>query len=274
MTFLKMVGKSTKYHDNVVIYFFQLDDTPVCCTPKQAEIMEKSFEMAEQLFGRCQTCVKNMLKSICELACSPNQNYYINVSKTETNNGKKYVTELNYHIDENYTVGTFESCKSVVHPSSGLFALDLACGTPAKDCTHEKWFSFMGHHDPVANPFVPFEIKYIWDQEGPNGSFTADTKSCSENYEGYFECSCVDCKDSCPSGIDLEGEEPAFKVLEMNGVTFIVAIVIGALGVISIILGGIFGRKLKIFELPKLFGGYSFVNQYLKRFFKWWGKRN
>ncbi len=228
--------------------------------------------MAEQLFGRCQTCIGNMMKYICGMACDAQQSDYLNVSKFDTYNGNKYVTELDFYIDESYTVSTFESCKKVVHPSSGLLALDLACGAPAKDCTHVRWFDFMGHYDPVSNPFVPFEVKYIWGQEGPNGTFTSETKLCSENYEGKFECSCVDCEESCPSGIKPKGEDPAFSILEMNGATFISAIAIGAIGVVSIFLGGILGRNMKISELPKLFGGFPIVNEYLKRYFKWWGK--
>lgn len=32
--------------------------------------MVSSLRMAEGVFGRCQTCLKNMMKSICSMTCA------------------------------------------------------------------------------------------------------------------------------------------------------------------------------------------------------------
>lgn len=215
-----------------------------------------------------------MLKSICGVGCDPNQSDYMTVSKTEKSpiGDKLYVTEIEYFIDEEYTMGTFNSCKKVVHPSSGLLALDLACGAPAKKCTDKMWFDFMGTPDEVSNPFVPFRINYIWDKKVDNTHFTAPTKTCNESYPGYFDCSCVDCTESCPAGSAPTSEDSGFLVFELNGTAFVVAMVIGGLGVIGLILGTILGRQCSIREVPKFLGGFRFVNKHLTTFFTWWGQ--
>lgn len=47
------------------------------------EIMDNSINLAAGVFGRCETCVKNLQKSICALNCSPRQNDFL-VATNET----------------------------------------------------------------------------------------------------------------------------------------------------------------------------------------------
>lgn len=39
--------------------------------------MEDGFQQAEGIFGRCQTCIKNMQKSICSFTCAPDQSRFM-----------------------------------------------------------------------------------------------------------------------------------------------------------------------------------------------------
>lgn len=133
---------------------------------------------------------------------------------------ESYINEIDVHITEQYTDGTFNSCKSVQFPSSGQLALDLMCGDfGASRCTPMRWFGFMG--DEAGNAFVPFQINYRpHNSSAKVNGFTPMNPwviPCSESVDvrGSFclfrkivnilysqgvkpACSCVDCASSCP----------------------------------------------------------------------------
>lgn len=76
--------------------------------------------------------------------------------------GVDSVNGIKVYLSNEYMEGTFNSCSRVSVPSTGQLALDLMCGDwGASRCSPNKWFAFMGHYDPMANPFVPFQIDYI-----------------------------------------------------------------------------------------------------------------
>lgn len=231
--------------------------------------MENSIQMAEGIFGRCQTCLRNMMKGICGLACDPEQDKYVKILEERYSSifQKNYVHRVEYLIDEQHTIDAYESCKQVVHPSSGRQAMELACGTEAAKCTPAQWYFFMG--DPAANPLVPFKIEYVNSTDDPN-RFTSDTKRCEEAYDGSYACSCVDCAQSCPSADPPLPDDPGYLIFDLNGTTFIVAIAIGGFGVICLLFGAASGVRFQ--DLPKSLGGFEEVNTTLSRFFRWWGR--
>lgn len=52
----------------------------------------------------------------------------------------KYVREIDFEISREYTEGVFESCRRVILPASGGFAMNMACGFfDSKTCTAERW---------------------------------------------------------------------------------------------------------------------------------------
>lgn len=139
------------------------------------EIMDNSINMAAGVFGRCNTCLKNLFKSICALNCSPNQSdFMIAKNRTETyQNGTKgkyqivytncayffyrqnslqnefrlnftveVVDTIDYYIGEEYVDGVINSCKNVIVPATGGYALDAACGRyDSKSCTPKRFVS-------------------------------------------------------------------------------------------------------------------------------------
>ena len=67
----------------------------LCCDPDNIQTLVKQLSMAESIFGRCPTCIKNAYKLLCDLSCNPEQSKFLNVTKTNENSeGKKYVTEI------------------------------------------------------------------------------------------------------------------------------------------------------------------------------------
>lgn len=249
--------------------FFTDPNTPVCCAPNQVRTMESSIQMAEGIFGRCQTCLKNMMKGICGVACDPNQDKYLTILETRNSSvfqGKEFVHRLEYRMDPKYMEEVYETCKEVIHPASGRQAMELACGTDASKCTYEQLYFYMG--DPGANPLVPFKIEYVPSTDPDR--FESETKECHEAYEGSYACSCVDCAASCPLAEPPAPEDPGYLIFDLNGATFIAAVIIGSLGVIALIFGSAASYTLS--DLPKAFGGFDGMDKILSKFFGWWGR--
>ena len=116
----------------------------LCCDQENIETLVSKLDLAESIFGRCPTCLRNFYKLICDISCSPEQSRFLKVSKTEVNSeGKEYVTEIQIYLSEEYMNGTYESCKYIVNPISGSLAMDLACGVHgASRCTPKLWYDY------------------------------------------------------------------------------------------------------------------------------------
>lgn len=211
------------------------------------------------------------MKGICGIACDPLQNKYLTILETRFSNvfRKDYAFRVEYRIDENYTIDVYDSCKQVVHPSSGRQAMELACGTDAALCDHERMFWYMG--DPTANPLVPFKIEYV-NSEDPDDRFTSETKTCEEAYEGSYACSCTDCAESCPTADPPLPDDPGYLIFDFNGTAFIIAIIIGSFGVIALIFASVVGSKITLADMPQFLGGFEEVDKVLSKFFRWWGR--
>ncbi|XP_050099286.1 NPC intracellular cholesterol transporter 1 homolog 1b [Anopheles aquasalis] len=260
-------------------FLFPADDTPVCCAASQVYEMDRNFQQAEGLFSRCTTCLTNMLYSICSLACHPEQSRFMAAYPDPTGT---YVERVEYRIERQYVEDTYESCRGIVLPSSGKYAMDVGCGFwEAAGCTAERWFEYMGAAD---NDFVPFEINYLY-EEDPERRFNQAVKPCSEAYDGSYACSCVDCEASCPTA--TAGGPPGnaaddFTVGELNGVTFTVAVVVGGAGLVGLAFSLVWQRRRRRDgnastpaaprpDVPQFLGGLPAVNRALTSFFTRWG---
>lgn len=60
------------------------------------QIMETNLVMASGIFGRCETCMKNLRKSICGFNCMPNASQYITpyLAEIEVNNKTGMIFKL------------------------------------------------------------------------------------------------------------------------------------------------------------------------------------
>lgn len=76
--------------------FVSFPDNPLtCCSAQQIFTIDLNMNMAEGVFGRCSTCLRNMFRHICDYSCSANQSKFMNVTKSKVNeNGLYYVEEL------------------------------------------------------------------------------------------------------------------------------------------------------------------------------------
>lgn len=57
-----------------------------------------------QIFGRCESCIKNMQRSICDMTCSKNQSTFMAAAEIliddKTNNS--YIEEIEVNNSNNY----------------------------------------------------------------------------------------------------------------------------------------------------------------------------
>ena len=202
--------------------YFQDTDTPeLCCATDNIEYLVKQMNMAVGIFGRCRTCLMNAFKLICDLSCSPEQSKFMQVTKEGvTNEGKKYVEEVEVYAAKEYMRDTYGSCKNVIHPASGNLAMDLACGVHgASRCSAKLWYEYQG--DPDVNNFISFRMRFLPDKPYWNES----AKTCDDNYEGYQACSCVDCPTACPVK-ELPAGSGGFLIFGYSGYGFLAGLII------------------------------------------------
>lgn len=215
-------------------YYSSTDDL-VCCTPQSLKIMDDSIAYAEAVYGRCPTCLKNLVRSICAFSCNPDASRFVKVHTTTYINNQvevEYVHAIDVNITQNYISGVFDSCSNVIHPASGKKVLDIACGQyDSYMCDPIKWFTFMG--DAAVNTLAPFTINYLVN-DNVEEAFDWEVKTCDVAYEGDYQCSCVDCNLACPVGGEPEPEDEVFQIMKVNGVSFLVGVIIGVIGVVYI----------------------------------------
>ncbi|KAJ6638858.1 NPC intracellular cholesterol transporter 1 like 1b [Pseudolycoriella hygida] len=241
----------------------------LCCDDVQVRKISTNFKQAEGIFGRCKSCMKNMVKSICSVSCAPDHSRYVTPTEVLTSwDGREYINAVEIVIDETFANNTYYSCSTVVHPASGRVSMDVACSGiyNSKTCTPERWYHFLG--DSANNILVPFRMDYIFSQTDEN-RFTAETKSCYEAYEGDYPCSCMDCAGSCPSGDPPAEESATRKVGGLNVITLVIGILLGGLGVAAVLIQTYFDSNER--ELPKLCGGFNGINLCYATFFQRWG---
>ncbi|OAD57255.1 Niemann-Pick C1 protein, partial [Eufriesea mexicana] len=211
---------------------FQNKDSPeLCCDVDNIQTLVTQLSMAETIFGRCPTCIKNAYKLLCDLSCSPEQSKFLRVTKVNKNSeDKEYVEELEAYIAEEYMNNTYNSCKNVVYPISGNLAMDLACGVHgASRCTPKLWYEYQGN--PDENNFISFRMIFVPDKPYWNET----VKSCEETYDGLSPCSCVDCPTSCPL-LPLIHYNHRFVIGGHNGYGVIAAIIIAVVALSCIVL--------------------------------------
>lgn len=63
-----------------------------CCDEKQLSTLDSSLKLAANFLNRCPSCMRNLVRHICDFTCGVNQSLHVNVTSTEKQNGKFYST--------------------------------------------------------------------------------------------------------------------------------------------------------------------------------------
>lgn len=137
----------------------------LCCNIKGLLELKISYDLPKQMgINRCPSCFYNFRRLFCNFACSPKQNKFIRIDKTQpTQIGNKTfqrVKDVTYFLDKQFANGLYESCKYIQGVSAGLYALDLMCGSHgAKHCSGQRWINFMGISYENGG-YSPVQINY------------------------------------------------------------------------------------------------------------------
>uniref|UniRef100_A0A336K5W7 CSON002459 protein n=1 Tax=Culicoides sonorensis TaxID=179676 RepID=A0A336K5W7_CULSO len=234
------------------------ENSSVCCESPQLIQMDKSFKAADMYFGKCETCTRNMLKSICALICSPQQSRFVSVAKIYEND-TTCASSVNFSIDHDYMQTTFDSCKSITSPMTMTRAFDVACGDETSfSCTPVKWYKFLGDVEK-------FKVNYVTNESNPERRFTYPVKECNENYDNSTACSCNDCPIACSiKHQPRDYDEDDSKL--MHQMTFVLLSITCLILIILYILS-----NSSIGTCKWIQGGLS-IDIYLKKVFTRWGE--
>lgn len=173
-------------------------DIKTCCDYGQLLGMAENMLLAEGILGRCPTCLKNFVRQICEMNCSPDQKRFVAIDSLPLENEREYVEEVHYSVHTDFLDDAFDSCSGVIVPQTGLPAVNVMCGN-APVCDADSWFGYTG--DIANNPLAPVQVNFLRTESTEN-SMNARALLCHETAEGDLPCSCIDCAATCPTGND------------------------------------------------------------------------
>lgn len=176
-----------------------LNNTKVCCGPKQTVDLKSKIQQANPLLSRCPAALKNFYDLWCLFTCSPNQSNFMSYG----NNSGEWKADV--YISKNFSLSLYNSIKYVIFPATNGRVLDTMCGVKADQCTPKKFFAFIGKEVNGA----PFNIQFhLGEQHNlTNNSITNLNNKllkCSDVYvdvhtgKNTSHCSCQDCPAMCP----------------------------------------------------------------------------
>lgn len=61
-----------------------------CCDETQMQQFDNSIQQAENLLGRCPSCMDNFARQYCDFTCNPNQSDFVEIISTGTTDKGKY----------------------------------------------------------------------------------------------------------------------------------------------------------------------------------------
>ncbi|XP_074112433.1 NPC intracellular cholesterol transporter 1 homolog 1b-like [Cotesia typhae] len=254
-------------------FFSDTEHPETCCDADIIFAMNEKLTMAEMVLGRCKTCYKNLLQSICQMTCAKNQSSFMAEVESKINpaTGKKYIEEVRVYISEEYVNATYDSCRKVIMPQTGDLVMDVACiPYEASHCSPKLWFSSMGS---INTPMVPFQITYVYEADREKNltePLNPPTKLCSEAYENSTACGCVDCV--CKNIIEWKEEDSVFTILKFKGYGIIVGIMIIIISTIFT-LNQIFLKKFwaNNFKMSDCYDFQISCHKKFKSLFSKWG---
>ncbi|KAJ3032524.1 hypothetical protein HDV00_007430 [Rhizophlyctis rosea] len=163
----------------------------LCCSASQVQTLAASLQVGYNMVSSCPACWQNFRNFFCQLACSPDQSTFINVTSTMVSprTKKEIVTEIDFFVDEEFGKGFFDSCVNVKYGASNDFAMNLM-GGGAKN--YKDMLKFMGTERFGGSPF---QVNFPDIAPTEQTPFNDISYACNDT---TYRCSCVDCPQSCP----------------------------------------------------------------------------
>ncbi|KAG0607633.1 hypothetical protein M758_8G044300 [Ceratodon purpureus] len=161
----------------------------VCCTSDQFFHLRDQVQQAVPFLTGCPACLRNYLDLFCEIACSPNQSLFIDVTDVHNESDSKSVQGVDVYVTEDYGSRLYDSCKDVKYSLPNMRAMDFV-GGGANNYT--DWFGFLGKEAELQQPGSSFNMKFR--TPGTNDvnvkPLDLTVTACSDP---SLTCSCGDC---------------------------------------------------------------------------------
>lgn len=209
----------------------ELLDVPVCCTAGQLETLSSNFEQLESLIGACPACRNNFRSFFCQFTCSPEQGTFLNVTSTQTSQGKTAVESVDFFVSENYSQGFFDSCKGVQYGNTNGYAMDFI-GGGAKNSS--AFLKFLGDKKLVGSPF---QINFPPSTGSTLPPLDTAPRHCADD-DLLSRCTCIDCLDVCPTipPVSPPNDGPTCHIGNISCLSFILTLTY-SLAVLGFLLG-------------------------------------
>ncbi|XP_072956194.1 uncharacterized protein [Typha angustifolia] len=164
----------------------------VCCSSYQFDILHEQVQQAIPFLVGCPACLRNFLNLFCELACSPDQSLFINVTSVNKVNNTLTVDGIDFYVTSGYGEELYNSCKDVKFGTMNTRAMDLI-GAGAQ--SYKEWLAFLGRKANLNEIGSPYEITFGSNISDSSGMKPLNTTvySCGDPSLG---CSCGDCPSS------------------------------------------------------------------------------
>ncbi|XP_031475621.1 uncharacterized protein LOC116247583 isoform X2 [Nymphaea colorata] len=178
----------------------------VCCTSSQFDTLRGQVQRAIPFLVGCPACLRNFLNIFCELACSPNQSLFINVTSVVKVNNTLTVDGIDYFVTERFGQELLNSCKEVKFGTMNTRAIDFIGGGAQ---TYQEWFTFLGRRAEPGSLGSPYSMRFQSMSSPASGMepMNVSVYSCGDTSLG---CSCGDCPSS-PVCSQLEPPAPHEK---------------------------------------------------------------
>jgi Niemann-Pick C1 protein len=69
-------------------FLFLVPVVKTCCDTEQLKTMDQNIVLAAAFLQRCPSCLRNLVKHICDFTCGVDQSRFINVTDVEHNDDK------------------------------------------------------------------------------------------------------------------------------------------------------------------------------------------
>eukprot|EP00892_Ulva_mutabilis_P006437 jgi/Ulvmu1/4165/UM019_0144.1 len=174
----------------------------LCCSGKQATVMQNQMRMAEPFIIGCPACMHNFRNLFCSLFCSPDQASFTNVTvagmgspKENRSEAVPVVKEVSFYLSESFKNDTFNSCKDVSFGAANSRAM-VYIGDGAHSA--QEFLDFIGTVKDET-PFhigSPFQLDFLpGDVDVPQQiqPYMQTLPTCGGS---LLQCSCGDCPDA------------------------------------------------------------------------------
>lgn len=135
------------------------DEIPdVCCSPDDVNHMQKVMKLIAMFAGSCSSCARNIKEMVCHAHCAPNQNEFLEITKTSASVNGSAIETIHYLIDKDSLESLFQSCSKVP-----MMKVMIENGCP--DCkTAEGFARAIGDRKSRS----PFELNVQLIEKGTN----------------------------------------------------------------------------------------------------------